>query len=116
MAQIRAAAFKSFFNRNNMKEYLIRFICFLTGADWRRFFPEKWDLSKVKVWKEYGGNEGFVDYYNSYDRFRRFVNGVYIHFYEDSFVVKRIFGVTSSGYASIAMNKEAFIRAFKLLK
>ena len=106
-------AFKSFFNRNNMKEYLIRFICFLTGADWRRFFPERWDLSKVEVRKEYGSNEGFVDYYKSNDRFSRFVNGVYIRFYDNTFVVKRIFGVTSSGYVSIAMNKEALIKAFK---
>ena len=93
-----------------MKECLIKFTCFFTGADYRKFFPERWDLSKVEVRKEYGGNEGFVDYYKSNARLSRFVNGVYIHFYEDTFVVKRIFGVTSSGYASIAMNKEALIK------
>ena len=45
------------------QEMFIKSICFFTGADWRKFFPERWDLSKVKVWKEYGGNEGFVEYY-----------------------------------------------------
>jgi hypothetical protein len=96
-----------------MKECLIKFICFLTGADWRKSFPEKWDLSKVRVWKQYGGNEGFVDYYKSNNRFNRFVNGVDIQFYGDTFVVKRIVGWTRGGYASIAMNKEALIKAFK---
>ena len=46
-----------------MKQIFIKSICFFTGADWRKFFPERWDLSKVIVGKQYGGNEGFVKYY-----------------------------------------------------
>jgi hypothetical protein len=96
-----------------MKKHLIKFICFFTGADHRKFFPEKWDLSKVKVWKQYGGNDGFVIYYNSHDRFRRFVNGIDVEFYEDTFVVKRIVGWTHSGFCSIAMNKKALVDVFR---
>lgn len=96
-----------------MKERLIKFICFFTGADWRLFFPERWDLSKVKVFKQYGGNEGFGDYYKSYDRFRRFVNGVDVRFYDDTFIVKNIVGRTSSGCANIAINKDTLLKAFR---
>jgi len=96
-----------------MKELIVKSICFLTGADWRKSFPERWDLSKVRVWDEYGGNDGFVDYYKSSNRFNRFVNGVDVQFYNDTFVVKVIVGWTRSGYASIAMNKEALIKPFK---
>lgn len=96
-----------------MKENLIKSICFFTGADWRKFFPERWDLSKVIVWKQYGGNEGFIDYYKGNERFSRFINGIDVFFYEDTFIVKRIVGWTNSGYASIAMNKDALKSAFK---
>jgi hypothetical protein len=83
------------------------------GYDHRLWFPKRWDLSKIIVWKEYGGNEGFVDYYKSYNRSSRFVNGIDIQFYDDSFVVKTIVGFTRSGCASIAMNKEALLKAFR---
>ena len=96
-----------------VKEMFIKSICFFTGADWRKFFPERWDLSKVKVWKEYGGNEGFVEYYTDARNYRRFVNGIDVIFYDSSFVVKNIVGWTSSGVCSIAINKEKFRRAFK---
>lgn len=95
-----------------MKEIFIKFICFFTGADWRKSFPERWDLSKVKVWNEYGGNEGFVEYYK-HKGYMRFVNGIDVVFYDDTFVVKKIVGWTRSGFCNIAMNKEAMRKAFK---
>lgn len=96
-----------------VKEIFIKSICFFTGADWRKSFPERWDLSKVRVWKEYGGNEGFVKYYADTRNYRKFVNGIEVIFYDDSFVVKKIVGWTSSGFCSIAINKEAMIKDFK---
>lgn len=96
-----------------MKELIVKSICFLTGADWRKSFPERWDLSKVRVWDEYGGNDGFVEYYTSERFYRRFVNGVVVSFYDDSFMVKKIVGLTNSGFCSIALNKEALIKPFK---
>lgn len=96
-----------------MREILIKSICFFTGADWRKFFPERWDLSKVMVFKQYGGNEGFVKYYTNSHNYTKFVNGIDVVFYDDSFVVKKIVGWTRSGFCNIAMNKEAIRRAFK---
>ena len=95
-----------------MKERTIKFICFFTGADWRKSFPERWDLSKVKVWNQYGGNEGFVKYYK-HKGYMRFVNGIEVVFYDDTFVVKKIVGWTRSGFCSIAMNKEALVKVFR---
>lgn len=97
----------------NLKLLLTKIWQSIFGYDHRLWFSERWDLSKIIVWKEYGGNEGFVDYYKSYDRSRRFVNGIDIQFYDDTFVVKKIVGFTRSGYVSIAMNKEAFLKAFR---
>lgn len=96
-----------------MKEILIKFICFFTGADWRKFFPERFDLSEVVVDKEYGGNQGFVKWYSDINRTRKFVNGIYIDFYGDSFIVKKIHGLTASSFCIIAFNKEALRKAFK---
>jgi hypothetical protein len=96
-----------------MKELVIKSICLLTGADWRKSFPERWDLSKVRVWNEYGGNDGFVKYYTSKHFYKRFVNGIVVSFYDDSFVVKKIVGLTNGGFCSIALNKEALLKPFK---
>jgi hypothetical protein len=78
---------------------------FIFGYDHRRWFPEKWDLSEVFIWKEYGKNEGFVRYYKSSDRYLKFVNGVDIKFYENTFKVKYIVGYTRTGICSIGVNK-----------
>lgn len=99
-----------------MKELVIKSICLLTRADWRKSFPERWDLSKVRVWNEYGGNDGFVKYYRDSRSHRRFVNGIYVSFYNDSLVVKKIVGLTNSGFCSIAINKDALTRVFRGLK
>jgi|GEM_PF-3734959 hypothetical protein len=96
-----------------MKLFLIKLLCFFSGCDWRLYYPDKWDLSRVRVWKEYGGNEGFISYYNSQDRIRKFSNGLFIEFYDDTFIVKRITGCTNSAFCSVAVNKKAFINAFR---
>ena len=99
-----------------MKQIFIKSICFFTGADWRKFFPERWDLSKVIVGKQYGGNEGFVEYYTDARNYRRFVHGIDVIFYGDSFVVKSIVGWTRGGLCSIAINKEEMIKVIKAFK
>jgi hypothetical protein len=96
-----------------MKEFLIKLICFFTGADWRKFFPERFDLSEVVIDNEYGGNHGFVKWYCDINRTRKFVNGICIDFYGDSFVVKRIHGLTASSFCLIAFNKKALVKAFR---
>jgi hypothetical protein len=75
------------------------------GYDHRRWFPEKWDLSEVYVWKEYGGNANFIKYYKNPATSVRFCNGIDIRFYGNSFKVKAIVGYTYSGICSIAVNK-----------
>lgn len=96
-----------------MKEFLIKLICFFTGADWRKFFPERFDLSEVVVDREYGGNHEFVKWYSDINRTGKFVNGIFIDFYGDSFVVKRIHGLTASSFCLIASNKKALVKAFR---
>lgn len=96
-----------------MKEALIKFVCFFTGVDWRKFFPERWDLSKIMIFNAYGGNEGFIKYYKDPRTYTRFVNGIDVVFYDNSFVVKKIVGWTRSGFCNIAMNKDAIKKAFR---
>ena len=90
-----------------MKEFVIKTICFITGADWKIFFLERWDLSEVFVWKEYGGNGGLVLFLKDY-RSVIFSNGIDVRFYDSTFKVKSIVGYTRSGVCSIAVNKRAF--------
>jgi hypothetical protein len=92
-----------------MKYFLVKLLCFITGADWRTFYPEKWDLSKVHVFKEYGGNSGFVNFYNDHRNYRLFSNGIYIDFYDDSLVVRYIVGYTHSSVRSMAVNRRALL-------
>jgi hypothetical protein len=88
-----------------MKEKLIKFICFFTGAEWRKFFPERWDLSKVVVLKEYGGNEGFVDFYKNIDNRHNFLY-IDFEFYVDSFVVKGVRFTTRNSYGTMTYSKD----------
>jgi hypothetical protein len=88
-----------------MKEYLIKLICFITGADWRLFFPERWDLSDMFFWKEYGSSEDFIRFYKSRECHIRFPNGLFITFHKDTFKVISVIGYTRGGVASVAINK-----------
>lgn len=94
-----------------MKLSLAKVWEFIFGYDHRRWFPEKWDLSEVLVWKEYGGNEGFVNYYKN-EGHRKFVRGIDIYFYPNSFKVRSITGYTYSAICSIAINKKLIKEQF----
>jgi len=83
-------------------------ICFFTGDDWRRRHPELWDLSKVFIYKEYGGNDGFLEYFYSTNRITTFSNGVDVEFFSNSLIVKKITGCTNSSFCNLAIPKESF--------
>lgn len=94
-----------------MKLFLAKVWEFIFGYDHRRWFPEKWDLSEVLVWKEYGGNEGFIDYYKN-EGHHKFIKGIDIDFYPNSFKVRSISGFTHSAICSIAINKKLLREQF----
>jgi hypothetical protein len=48
-------------NKGMLKLLLTKIWQSIFGYDHRLWFSERWDLSKIIVWKEYGGNEGFLD-------------------------------------------------------
>lgn len=92
-----------------MKIFIAKVWEFIFGYDHRRWFPEKWDLSEVHVWKEYGGNEEFINFYKTRSG-QTFINGMDVNFYNNSFKIINIIGYSRSGICCVAINKKRLAR------